>query len=496
MLGNIKGGNNKFGVANVSSNNALQVVTPQDQPQAGFVQICTRFDGGTAMGGVPTHIMPELSDDYRLLGGFDQSLINLTFEGTAFPYHQITIPSATTQTVTMGTTGSLVLNSGATTTTTTSCYARTIRHVPTFGTFPSYLDIWMQETNATSSNCITEWGLLYLTSSGTQTPLDGVFFRRISGGSLQAVANYGGTETVLSINTTNVPSRITNAAYSPSETNHYVIVYHNDELKYWINDTLVASIKCPASQATFTSSSNTPIGFRVFNSGAVSPARQLYVKSINFTLGDIQSCKPWSHSMCGSGQGAYQTQMGHPNGITQTANWNNSAAPASVVGSNTDSMYNALGGQWSEAATQLNETDIPIFGYQIPAGTTATVGKSLYITGIRIGETVVTANAVGASGAQFWWAAAVGGSTASLAGTDTAGPPSTSAPRRVALGCQSFVAGAAVGTYSPGIFVDLKESPLVATPGTYAQIIRKQTNGNTSSAPVWRGTATVIGYWE
>jgi hypothetical protein len=310
------------------------------------------------------------------------------------------------------------------------------------------------------------------------------------------VANYGGTETVVNIVTTNVPSRITNTAYSPSETNHYAIIYHNDELRFLINDTLVALIKPPASQAAFTSASSIPVGFRVFNSGAVSPARQLYVKSINYTCGDQSMNKPWGHVVCGWGQGAYQTQMGNPNGITQTANWNNSAAPASVTGVNTDSMYNALGGQWLESATQVNETDIPIFGYQIPAGTTLAVGKSLYITGIRIGETVVTANAVGASGAQFWWAAAVGGSTASLAGTDTAGPPSTSAPRRVGLGCQSFLAGAAVGTSSPGLFVDLKESPLVAPPGTYAQIIRKQTNGNTSSAPVWRGTVTVIGYWE
>lgn len=491
---NIKSGNNAAGVANVSSTYELQVTTPQEQSQAGFVQLSSEVDDGTVLG-QRTVLALEASDDYRLRVGLDQTMFNSTFEGTNFPYGQWQV-LATTQTVTQAS-QFLQINAGSGVANTTSAYCRTIRHFPTFGTYPTYVDMWLKEVNATNSNCISEWGLLYLTTSNTQTPLDGVFFRRLSGGGLKAVINYGGVETEYTIDTTNVPSRDGVGAYDPAEVSHYLIVYHNDVCRFWINDILVASIDCPSAQQSFTSSSNTPVGFRVFNAaaGTISVARQILVGYVNVSVGDQNTNKPWSHAMAGSGQGAYQAHAATNAG--QLANWANSAAPTSYTAANITAGYTNLGGQWQLAANATNETDWCTFGYTVPAGTATLPGKTLYITGIRIGETVVT-GAAGVNATQFWWAAAVGAvaATVTLATTDAAGPPSTHAPRRIALGGQSFLAAAPVGTVAPGFFVDFSSAPLVAPAGTYVQIISKQLNGAATVSLVWRGTVTIIGYWE
>ena len=47
---NVKGGNNSAGLANVSSTYELQVTTPQEQAQAGFVQMSAEVDDGTVLG--------------------------------------------------------------------------------------------------------------------------------------------------------------------------------------------------------------------------------------------------------------------------------------------------------------------------------------------------------------------------------------------------------------------------------------------------------------
>lgn len=498
---NIKGGNSSAGLANVSDTYELQVVTPQTQENAGFVQLSSEVDDGTVLG-TRTVLAAEISDDYRLRVGQDQVLFNLSFEGTAYPNGHLTTNATTMTSAQTG--GFMVINSGSSVTTSVANYVRTTRHFPSFGTYPIYLDMWIKEANATSTNSISEWGFLYLTAATTQTPLDGVFFRRLSGGNLRAVINYAGSETEYTIDTTNVPSRDGVGVYDPNETSHYLISYHNDIIRFWINDVLVATIDCPANQQGFAFTSNLPVGFRVLNTTSTpSAARILYVGFLSIAGGDQNTNKPWGHVMAGSGQGAYQIQQGAA--AAQTANWSNSAAPASASLSNTTAGYSTLGGQWQAAASATNETDWALFAYLVPTGTAAVPGKTLYITGIRIGETVVT-GAAGVNATSFFWAAAVGSSTlgsgtpgtaVSLATGDTvAGVTTQTSPRRVALGSQSFLAAAPIGTQAPGFSVDFSSAPLVAQAGTHVHIILKQLNGAATPSLVWRGTVTIMGYWE
>jgi hypothetical protein len=485
---NIKGGNNSSGLANVSATNELQVVTPQTEENAGFVQVSAEVDSGDVLG-YRTTLPLEISDDYRVRVGQDQTMFNTAFEGTNVNtgvFQQI----AATATVTQAS-GFMTVNGGSSTTSGQGNYIRTYRHFPTYGTYPTYVDIWIRETGQTAVNVVSEWGLLYLTAVATALPLDGVFFRRLSGGGLRAVINYNGTETEYTINTTNVPARDGVGSYDPTEVSHYIIVYHNDTIRFWINDVLVASVDCPGNQQGFSNSSNLPIGFRVINTGTVTPtARQLHIGFVNVSMGDQDTNKSWAHALAGMGQGAYQTQMG--TATAQLANWSNSAAPASATLSNVAASYTTLGGQYQIGATSGNETDWALFAYLNPAGTAALAGKTLYVTGIRISKMLVT-GAAAVNATMFFWAAGVGSSAVSLATTDAT---TSSSPKRVALGVQNFLAAAPIATAADGFDIDFDNGPLVVPAGTYFHVILKQLNGTNTASLVWRGQVTVIGYFE
>lgn len=176
----------------------------------------------------------------------------------------------------------------------------------------------------------------------------------------------------------------------------------------------------------------------------------------------------------------------------QTANWANSAAPASATLSNTAAGYTTLGGQYQFVASATNETDWALFAYLNPAGTAALSGKTLYVTGIRISKMVVT-GAAGVNATMFFWAAGIGSSAVSLATTDST---TASSPKRIPLGVQSFLAAAPIATAADGFDIDFDNAPLVVPAGTYFHIILKQLNGAATGSLIWRGQVTVMGYFE
>jgi hypothetical protein len=482
---NIKGGNSGAGLANVSATYELNVVTPQTEANAGFVQLSTEADAGSVLG-ARTVIPLEASDDYRLRAGLDQTLYNQSFEGTVVATHMFnqTLSTMTTNQAS----GYFSLNSGNATANGNHAIFQTRRSFPLYGTYPTYVDMWIREGGFNETNAVSEFGIGFVAT--TAAPTDGVFFRRNNAGVLRAVVNYAGSETEATIDTTNVIDRGAGTAYSPSECNHYLIVIHNDIANFWINDILVASIGCPDSQPSLASSSSQPLFARVYNSGVASGGRRVEIGFLNVSLGDQHNNKPWSHALCGLGQGCYQTQLG--TATAQTANWANSTAPVAATLSNTAAGYATLGGQFSFAASATNETDWALFGYLNPAGTNALPGKNLYVTAIRICGLVVT-GAAAVNATTFFWAAGVGSSAVSLATTDAA---TTVSPKRVPLGVQSFLAAAPLGTIASGFDVQFTDAPLVVQPGTYLHIIVKQLNGAATASLVWRGQVMVNGYFE
>jgi hypothetical protein len=495
---NIKGGNNSAGLANVSSTYELNVVTPQIEVDAGFVQLSTEIDAGDVTG-TRSVVALEASDDYRLRVGIDQTVFNASFEGTTL------LTTTWSQLLTTHTTaqanGFLTLNSTPSTATTTAAYVRTHRHFPTFGTYPTYCDMWIREANITATNSISEWGFLFLTTQTTQQPIDGVYFRRISGGQLYAVVTNNSTDTAsTTITTTNVPPRDGVGSFDATEANHYFISYHNDVARFWINDVIVAELACPAANAQLTSSSNSPVGFRVLNTGVASVGRQLTVGFVNVGLGDQNVNKPWSHALCGMGNGAYQFANGNTPGPTVKRTAGTSGHPASntarIAGTWTATSapaLNELGGLWTTPAmsTLASDNDYPVFAFQNPIGTAVLPGKTLYVTGVRVGEAFVSAAA--STNAMFLsYIIAVGNSAS---GTGTADAATTVSGKSVTIGGHGFIATEVVGNYKPGFEMRF-DSPLVVPAGQYFTFIVRPFGTVTSNTLVVTSSLAVNGYFE
>jgi hypothetical protein len=491
----IEGGSSAAGKANVSTTFELQVVTPTVEAQAGFVTLSSEVDAGTVTG--ERHLKAlEASDDYRLRVGVDTPMFAHSFEGTIIARDRLQ-QNDTTMTAAQAS-GFLSINSGNATASGNACNVRTYRPFPLFGSFVIYADMWIREANDTATNVLSEWGLGY--AATTATPTDGVFFRRLSGGQLRGIVNFAGSETAVDLTTTAVPARDGTGTYAATETNHYMISSHNDEVDFWINDVLCATISVPSSQGGPASSSSLPFFARVVNSGVASAARRVEIGFLQIAQGDMVSNKPWPDTVAGLGGGAYSIQPGTTSGPTvlrtaATNGWPASATAktTSAWAANTGPADGSLGGRWLSPAisTLTSEADYPLFSYLNPAGTATLPGKTLHVTGIRIGETVVTTVA-STNGIMLVFCAGGGSTAATFATADGA---ATVAPRIIPLGSQCFTATAAVMTKEAGFDVPL-ETPLVVPPGTYFHVVCRPVGTVASNTMVVTGTVTVRGYFE
>jgi len=485
MAVNIAGGESSVNKVNVSSNYQMEVVTPRQITQAGFVLSASQVDEGTVLG-TPTARAIEVSDDYRLRTGVDSSLFIYSFESVNYPGHHFT-QNTSTFTVAGGS-NYWILNQGSSTS--SSAYAQIVtkRTFPLFGSYPLYVDFWLREANEDATGAISEWGIGYVPVS-TATVTDGVFFRRNDAGQLKAVASYGGIETEVTINTINVLAR-DSGSFSAQECNHYYIVLHNDVASFWINDVMVAKIPCPDNQPALNTASSAPVFCRVRTPVTTSStARRLEIGYINVSSGDQNLNKPWSHILCGSGLNIMQSP--HGQSVSQTANFANSIAPVSATLSNTAAGYTTLGGQYQFAATATNETDWALFVYQVPVGAAATNGKNMYVTSVTVSPMVVTGAAT-ANATVFFWSCATNGAV-SLATPDSV---NVIGPRRVPLGVTAFPAAAAIGSVSQGFTYDFEDAPIFEPNGNYFIIALKQFNGAATSSLVFRGHVTITGYFE
>lgn len=494
-MANISGGSNTANKVNVDANYNLNVVTPQIEENAGFVQISSEVDAGDVLGS-RTLRAAEISHDYRLRVGTDSPLFNLSFEGTVISQGHIQ-QNLTTMTAAQAS-GFLSLNNGNATASGNAANIRTYRTFPLLGSYPTYIDMWIREGNPTATNAISEWGIGYVT--GVTAPTDGIFFRRLSGGQLQAVINFGGTENVSTITTTNVPSRDGVGSYDETECNHYLISNHNDDAEFWINDVLVAKIPTPSTQGGPSSSSTQPLFARVYNSGVASAGRRIEISFLQVAGGDIQNNKPWGHQVCGNGGGAYQIQPGTASGPTvlrtaATNGWpaNTTAKTTNTWTANTGPADTSLGGRFLTPAisTLTSESDYPVFSYLNPAGTNALPGKTLYITGVYIDS--VASVAASTNIITFFWALGVASTAASLATADAA---ATVGPRIIPIGVQGFTSTFAAGQSAERAGIEMSHAPAVVPPGTYAHIICRPVGTVTSNTLVVHGTVSIIGYFE
>lgn len=168
-----------------------------------------------------------------------------------------------------------------------------------------------------------------------------------------------------------------------------------------------------------------------------------------------------------------------PTDASQTANHANSTSPSSASLSNTAAGYATLGGRYQFAAPGGAATDFALFGFQVPAGFRAV------ITGVTI-TTVNTGAAVATTATILDWSLGIKSTAVSLA---------TASLRRVPLGVQGFIVGAAIGAVAAEI--DRKFDPeLVVEDGEFVHVIVQVPVGTATGSQVVRGDVMVHGYFE
>jgi hypothetical protein len=488
--------------AEVNASNQLKITAETnaaDNPgNVGSFRMFSENDDGTVR---PTALLvsPETSDDFRLRVGIDQSLFNLSFEGTNIARDRIQQTDTTATSAQTG--GVLTINSGNSTTSGQGSFVRTYRTFPLFGTYPLYAEFWASESNPTATFAFTEFGLGYCTGVTAQLT-DGVFLRRLPGGQLRLVQTYASVDiSTADITETNIPDRDGTGTYDASQMNHYVIVAHNDVVRCWINDTLVASIDSNSTIPSPTQSSAQPLFARVYNSGTASSARKLNIGFVNVSYGDQATNKMFSHALCGMGGGAYQIQPGTASGPTLTrgaagTGWPTSATAqtAPTYTATTAPATNSLGGYFITAAvsTLTDNADYPIFSYQNPAGSATVPGKTLYITSVRLSELIAFA-AASTNTSLMRFAVGIGSTASATTATEGA---AIVAARLVPIGSVFWTAAQAIGDTKGGWTLDLGNAPLVCYPGHFVQLIMRHTGTVTTNTLQVTGMASFIGYHE
>lgn len=465
----------------INTDHEAKVALTTDVTKAGNAAIAAELN--QAGSGVGRLVRPaDISIDYRMRTGVDSILFADTFNHGQVNVSKYKVVNTTATNALSG--GRWVLNSGNSVTSGQGTQIQTWAHFKLFLSYPLYADFEAQLAQLPQTNNVIEMGLGHI--SGVTAPTDGVFFRYNASGALLGVISNNGAETTVALTAAATPF-----VPAPAIMNHYLIAVHNDRTEFWIDDVLYGAITTPAAVGSPTLSMSLPLAMRIYNSGTVTTAQRLEVSNVSITAGDLNANRLWPTVMGVSGNSAINI----PDSVAagQTANYANSAAPASATLSNTAAGYATLGGQFQFAAVAGAETDYALFAYQVPAASPTVPGKNLIVRGVRI-ETYNTGAAVATTATVLQWGIGVGQTAVTMATTDSA-TTGARAARRVAFGVQSFPVGAAIGAVAAPIDVNL-DAPVVVEPGCYFHVLLKMPIGTATASQIIRGVVFVNAYFE
>lgn len=472
----IDSGTSAAGKANVDAGFNLQVALPLAPAYMGGVRMFSENDPGDVTGS-PYVKSPETSTDYRLRVGtdsvWDTEQFNYVAQNTS--KHKYT---SSTLTMTWAA-GALNTNGAGVTTTGTACQLQTYRHFPLLGAGAAYFEATMALSNAMPTNVNLDFGGFLPGATGILVPLDGVYFRINSGG-VFGVLNSNGTETLTAAFTLTLAINV---------FAKFTVVSTQSEVEFWVDDVLMAHVDRQPGVSQPHYAASVPFAIRHHHTGVAGAVVQAKFGGYSVTLGDMDTDRPWAATMAGQGMSAIQGASGHVQG--QTANNVNSTVPATATLSNTAAGYATMGGRFLFAAPAGAETDYALFAYLNPAPTTGITGRNLVIRGVWI-EAFNAVVAVATTPTVLEWSLGVGSTAVSLATVDGA---ATRAPRRLAMGNQSFLVGALAGANSERIDRNL-DAPLVVEPGTYLHIILRVPYGTATATELFRGFVGLNAFWE
>ncbi len=403
----------------------------------------------------------------NLKTGFDNVLFHDDVEGATINT-QIWAQSLTTMTMTQSAVG-IVFNASGITTLNTAAILTSRRQFWKMPKAPLHARI--KGIATPRANSLIEFG--FGAPSGVTAQIgNGAFFRYNSGGQLQAVLSYNGGD----VNTDTV-----GATLSATSSYTYDIMCDDDGANFVVCNSAGVPIyekalTIPATQNRMWSVTHLPAFARVYNS-AVAPATapSLVLTDFLVVMYDAVLNEPVGHQLCAFGGNSLVS----PTAFTQTANYANSAAPASATLSNTAAGYTTLGGQFQFAAVAGAETDYNLFCFQVPSP------YQFRCTGIRISAMNLGA-AVATTPTLLQWGMGLNGASVNL---------STGGAIRAALGTQSFPIGAAIGADVPGIDIPFGDAPRVTEAGLFFSVILKMPVGTATASQIVRGTVDVRGYY-
>jgi hypothetical protein len=451
------------------------------EAEAGFATMLSESDAGSVTG-TRRVFAPEVTGNYRLRVASDTTMFNEYFPGTVLNSSLWTAP-VTTATVTV-TNGLLNLNAAASLASGAVARVSSYRHFPIYISYATSPNIQFQFSAVPVANMVHEWG--FAIATGVVAPTEGAFMRITATGELIAVL-------------TNNNSELTSAPISFNDTigvgtTRTLIIYGDtNEVVYWIDNICVATIKRPDAAGSIMQSQQLPLMFRSYNTATVTGTAQIMkIGGVNVSLSEMNQTKVWSHVMAGAGGMSYQGQTGQTLGTT--ALYTNSLAPgAGVVMTNTTAaLGSGLGGQFSALPTLAANTDGILQSYQVPLGTSAAPGKTLYITGITVQGCVTTVLVGNSTPVIYAYSLAFGHTSVSLATTTTA---TSKAPVRKVLGYETFSAAAAVGTLGQKVDKDFDRAPVVVQPGEFIQVVAKNVGAVTTTGVI-TFLVDIEGYWE
>jgi hypothetical protein len=461
-------GDTSGNVAEVDSVKNLLVTTPQSLNSTNSTKVGYTFIAA----GPNNRALTSYGPMGRLATGVQTMEIFDPIDGTAVNSNIWNQPAPTTFTIAQsGTTGYMVLNSGSSVAVNAQCQINSIKRIQLINTFVPTVRILFKTPNVPQANATIELG--YGTASGTTAATDGAFFTWNSSGEFRCVTIFNSVvqqSAVLTAPTVNV-----------NHTAH--ITFRGTKVEFWIDEVLVAEVTNASGNPNPTSSSRVPLFARIYN-GAISPvtAPELHIGAVSLWRNDLNTNKLWPTQMSAIGRGAYQSPV---TTFIQTANHANSTSPTSATLSNTAAGYTTLGGRFQFAAPAGAATDFALFGFQVPAD------FQLIVTGLRI-DAVNTGAAVATTATILDWGLGINSSAVSLATTDTA---TTWAPRRIPLGMQSWILGAAIGAPVETLYMQF-DTPLVVDGGRFFHVILQVPVGTATASQVIRGDVVINGYFE
>lgn len=442
----------------------LLVNMPTVVSQAGMVGNLTVQDMGTVAGARTYRQMLESTVFRRLAIGQDMVLWYDSFAATA-QNTAIWKAAATTFTFTQSA-GYLNFNPGAVTTANSAQMYQSYRYFTLNGNSGLEVIFNVLTPTAPPANAQMEFGLFNANTASTPfTPADGVYFRLNSAG-VFGVSNYAGVETV--------SGALVAAGSIPVNTNlqfRMVITEQNAEF-WWMNPagTMVylGQVLTPAGNGQPGSSVSFPLSARLFFSGTAGSAWAPKISNTAVVAVDTQVGMTQGLANAISGLMGYQGQNGNAMGTTAIYS-NSQAAGAGAAMTNTAAVSTGLGGQISVLPTLAVGTDGILCSFTNPAGTVAIPGRNLVITGVTIQGGVTTVLTGGP--VLYAYSLAFGHTAVSLA---TAEGALAKAPRRIALGLETYAVTAAVGAVGSAAGVGRQfQSPIVVAPGESVAVVAK-----------------------